>query len=43
MRRIAGWVNAAIDASDQPQALGEIRKEVLRLAEKFPLYPQLSE
>jgi glycine hydroxymethyltransferase len=41
MRKIAQFINAAIEASDNPKELETIQKEVLSLARKFPLYPQL--
>jgi len=41
MRKIAQFINAAIEASDDPKKLGALKKEVLNLAGKFPLYPQL--
>lgn len=41
MRQIAQFINAAIDASDEAKELEKIRKEVLSLTKKFPLYPEL--
>ncbi|MFA5177662.1 MAG: serine hydroxymethyltransferase [Candidatus Omnitrophota bacterium] len=41
MRKIAQFINAAIEASDDPKKLEAVKKEVLSLAGKFPLYPQL--
>jgi glycine hydroxymethyltransferase len=41
MRKIARFINNAIDSSDDPKALSEIKKEVLGLTKKFPLYPEL--
>jgi glycine hydroxymethyltransferase len=41
MRKIAQFINAAIEASDDPKKLEVIKREVLSLAGKFPLYPQL--
>ena len=41
MRKIAQWINDAIDASDEPKALERIRKEVVTLTRRFPLYPEL--
>jgi glycine hydroxymethyltransferase len=41
MRKIAEFISRAIDASDNPQELSRIRKEVLGLTKKFPLYPGL--
>ena len=40
MRKIATFINNAIDSSDDPKALSEIKKEVLSLTKRFPLYPQ---
>ncbi|MFH1414430.1 MAG: serine hydroxymethyltransferase [Candidatus Omnitrophota bacterium] len=41
MRKIAKFISAAIEKSDDQKKLEEIRKEVLELTEKFPLYPKL--
>jgi glycine hydroxymethyltransferase len=41
MRRITAFIDRAIEASDQPQLLDEIKKEVRSLAGRFPLYPEL--
>ncbi len=41
MRQIARFINDAIDSSDNPVRLKEIKNEVLNLTGKFPLYPQL--
>jgi len=41
MRKIARFINEAIDSSDDPKALLAIRKEVLSLTKRFPLYPEL--
>ncbi|MFA5150290.1 MAG: serine hydroxymethyltransferase [Candidatus Omnitrophota bacterium] len=41
MRKIAQFINEAIEASDNSKKLEVIKKEVLNLAGKFPLYPQL--
>jgi glycine hydroxymethyltransferase len=41
MRQIAKFISDAIDASDDPKKLSEIRKEVLSLNKRFPLYPEL--
>ncbi len=41
MRKIAQLISDAIDTSDDPKKLSEIRKEVLVLTKKFPLYPGL--
>ncbi|MBN2831302.1 MAG: serine hydroxymethyltransferase [Candidatus Omnitrophica bacterium] len=42
MRKIAGFINDAIDASDDQKRLEGIKKEVINLTKKFPLYPDLS-
>jgi glycine hydroxymethyltransferase len=41
MRKISAFINDAIDASDNPKKLEEIRREVLNLTRRFPLYPEL--
>jgi len=41
MRRIAGFISEAIEASDNPLRLKEIRDDVLSLTRRFPLYPEL--
>lgn len=41
MRLIAKLINQAIEASDDPKKLSAIKKEVLGLTQKFPLYPKL--
>jgi glycine hydroxymethyltransferase len=41
MRLIANFIAEAIDASDEPQKLKEIKGKVLTLTKKFPLYPEL--
>jgi glycine hydroxymethyltransferase len=38
MRRIAGWIVAALDRRNDPGALARIRREVAALADEFPLY-----
>jgi len=38
MRTIAGWIAQALDQRSNPQALKQIRGQVLELAEQFPLY-----
>ena len=43
MRQIAGFIDRAIEASDSPQDLEKIKKEVLALTKRFPLYPELRE
>jgi glycine hydroxymethyltransferase len=42
MRQIASYINQAIEYSDNPKKLGEIKREVLALTKKFPLYPELA-
>jgi len=41
MRKIAQFINAAIEASDDEEKLREIKKEVLSLTKRFPFYPGL--
>jgi glycine hydroxymethyltransferase len=41
MRKTAQFISDAIDYSDSPDELKKIRKEVLNLTKKFPLYPEL--
>lgn len=41
MRKIAQFINDAIEASGEPEKLKKIKKEILALAKKFPLYPEL--
>ncbi|MCM8796622.1 MAG: serine hydroxymethyltransferase [Candidatus Omnitrophica bacterium] len=41
MRQIAQFISDAIDHSDNPAMLNAIKKEVLNLTRKFPLYPEL--
>lgn len=41
MRQIAQFINRAIEESDDPQRLKEIREAVSSLTRRFPLYPQL--
>jgi glycine hydroxymethyltransferase len=41
MRQIAQFITDAIDSSDDPRRLTEIKQEVLTLAKRFPLYPEL--
>jgi glycine hydroxymethyltransferase len=41
MRKIAQFINEAIEASDDPNRLKEIKEEVLNLTRRFPLYPEL--
>ncbi len=42
MRKIAQYINQAIESSDYPQSIANIRVEVLALTKKFPLYPELA-
>lgn len=41
MRQIAQFIDAAIEASDDPGKLKEIKAKVLTLTHRFPLYPQI--
>ena len=41
MRKIAQFINAAVESSDNPKNLNGIKKEVSGLTKKFPLYPEL--
>ena len=41
MHKIAQFINEAIEASDNPKRLAEIRKEVLNLTKRFHLYQEL--
>ena len=43
MRTIAKWIGKALDRRNDPQALRQIRGEVLELANQFPLYGWLRE
>jgi len=40
MRQIAHWIAEALDHRTDAAALARIRKQVLALAEEFPLYPE---
>ena len=40
MRQIAHWIAEALDHRTDAAVLGRIRKEVLALAEEFPLYAE---
>jgi len=42
MRKIAQFINDAIESSDNPIRLENIKKQVLDLTRKFPLYPELT-
>lgn len=37
IRKIANWINAAIESHQDEEVLGVIRKEVIKLCKKFPL------
>jgi len=41
MHKIAQFINDATEASDNPKRLAEIKREVLGLTKKFPLYQEL--
>jgi len=41
MRQIAQFINEAIEASDDPKQLKQIKEKVLVLTKRFPLYPEL--
>jgi len=41
MRKIAQFISNAIDYSDNPEGLKKIKREVLGLTKRFPLYPEL--
>jgi len=41
MRQIAGFIDQAIEASNDPEELRNIREKVIHLTARFPLYPQL--
>jgi len=42
MEIIAGWIDKAIVNKDKEEKLAEIKKEVIKLSKKFPLYPELN-
>ena len=42
MRKIAEFINGAIESSDDEKKLAEIKKEVTSLTKRFPLYPELA-
>lgn len=42
MRQIAGLIDEVIESSDDSINLSEIRKKVLALTKRFPLYPELA-
>ncbi len=41
MRQVGRWISRALHQRTEAKILAEIRKQVLELAEAFPLYPQL--
>ena len=41
MRKIAEFIHAAIESSDDPKKLKAIKEKVLKLTKQFPLYPEL--
>jgi glycine hydroxymethyltransferase len=43
MRKIAQFIDEAIEGSDDPKKLKEIKTGVLGLTKRFPLYPELKE
>jgi glycine hydroxymethyltransferase len=42
MRKLAQWINDALDASDDEKKMLEIKKEVMAITKRFPLYPELA-
>jgi glycine hydroxymethyltransferase len=40
MRQISHWIAEALNHRSDAAVLGKIRKQVLGLAEEFPLYPE---
>ena len=42
MKIIASWIDEAIKNKDNEEKLAEIKKEVIKLSKKFPLYPELN-
>src|SRR5437016_1031551 len=40
MRKIGRWIAEALNSRSSASVLGKIRKQVLQLAEAFPLYPE---
>ena len=38
MKKIAQWIDRALSHKDEPDVLDEIRKEVIELTQKYPLY-----
>lgn len=41
MRKIAKFINDCLEASDNPNKLEAIKKEVIKLTKQFPVYPEL--
>jgi glycine/serine hydroxymethyltransferase len=41
MVQTGAWIVEALNHHKDPQVLARIRKQVLELAEAFPLYPEL--
>jgi glycine hydroxymethyltransferase len=41
MKKIAQFISDTIDYSDNPEELRKIKREVLNLTKRFPLYPEL--
>jgi glycine hydroxymethyltransferase len=41
MEQTGAWIVEALNNHKDAQALARIRKQVLELAEEFPLYPEL--
>lgn len=41
MRKIAKFINDCLEASDNPNKLEDIKKEVIKLTKQFPVYPEL--
>ena len=41
--KVRGAIDKAIEVSDNPQGLAKIKKEILKLTRRFPLYPELRE
>jgi glycine hydroxymethyltransferase len=40
MKRVGRWISEALHHRTEAAVLGKIRKQVLGLAEAFPLYPE---
>lgn len=41
VREVAKFINDCLEAKDDPSKLGVIKKEVIALTKKFPVYPEL--